>query len=290
MTDTLASLAKPIAEPALADKKQREKKRKGLEPSTKKETKHNKKARATLTGDQKEEELNPPEETNNGSCLICGEPDNGDDQFLLCDAPGLAEHGCHLACSSLSSVPEGDWFCLSHTHCQRRGRSGRASSGGHGSAGAAGGRGTNTSTPPPPPPSQAPVSLPQTNVAVLPPTDEAKEDAAVARALRMQAPALQMAFRSLEFLGQAACQKTGVSAPAAGAAARPSEILTDAHAEFIGILKAHPGLEGLAWLDFSTITTVEMEAWITEAGGLKFGPQKALDRLHLSAKVENAKR
>jgi hypothetical protein len=49
-------------------------------------------------------------------------------------------------------------------------------------------------------------------------------------------------------------------------------------------------IEVLAWLDFSTITTVEMEAWIKEAGGLKFGPKKALDRLHLSAKVENAKR
>ena len=168
-----------------------------------------------------------------------------------------------------------------------------AGRGGHGSAhaGAAGGRGTNPSSPPPPPPSQAPAKLAPINVVVnLPPTDEAKEDAAVARALRMQAPALQMAFRSLEFLGQAACQKTGVSTPAAGAAIRPSEVLTDAHAEFIGILKAHPGLEGLAWLDFSTITTAEMEAWIKEAGGLKFGPKKALDRLHLSAKVENAKR
>jgi hypothetical protein len=61
--------------------------------------------------------------------------------------------------------------------------------------------------------------------------------------IRVQTPALQMAFRSLEFVGQAACQKTGVSAPAAGAAARPSEVLTDAHAEYIGILKAHPGLE-----------------------------------------------
>jgi hypothetical protein len=39
----------------------------------------------------------------------------------------------------------------------------------------------------------------------------------------------------------------------------------------------------------STITPVEMEAWMKGAGGLEFGLDEALDRLHLSAKVENAK-
>ena len=44
-----------------------------------------------------------------------------------------------------------------------------------------------------------------------------------------------------------------------------------------------PGLTGLAWRDFSA---AEMEAWISEAGRLKFGPKKAPDRLCLAAKAE----
>ena len=91
--------------------------------------------------------------------------------------------------------------------CRSAGQTGR---GGRRPAGAAGGRGWNKTAVPL---SQNPAvaSLPPVNVSVnLPataidlPSDDAKEDAAVARALRMQAPALQMAFRSLEFLGQAA--------------------------------------------------------------------------------------
>jgi hypothetical protein len=45
-------------------------------------------------------------------------------------------------------------------------------------------------------------------------------------------------------------------------------------------------LTGLDWRDLSAISTAEMEAWISEAGRLKFGPKKVFDRLRLAAKAE----
>ena len=54
------------------------------------------------------------------------------------------------------------------------------------------------------PPVHVSVNLPATAIDL--PSDDAKENASVARALRMLA--LQIAFRSLEFLGLAAYQKT----------------------------------------------------------------------------------
>eukprot|EP00927_Polykrikos_kofoidii_P040056 TRINITY_DN34306_c0_g1_i1.p1 TRINITY_DN34306_c0_g1~~TRINITY_DN34306_c0_g1_i1.p1 ORF type:complete len:1535 (-),score=317.01 TRINITY_DN34306_c0_g1_i1:164-4708(-) len=40
---------------------------------------------------------------------ICGQPEN--DLMIGCDGPGCPIEWFHLACTGLSDVPEGDWFC-----------------------------------------------------------------------------------------------------------------------------------------------------------------------------------
>ena len=92
-----------------------------------------------------------------------------------------------------------------------------------------------------------------TNVAVLPPTDEAKEDAAVARARSADG------FQIVGVLGAGRLPKNGRFCTCSRSSCKTFRVVNSTHAEFIGILKARPGLEGLAWLDFSNITTLEME-------------------------------
>jgi hypothetical protein len=46
-------------------------------------------------------------------CEWCGQEEEG--WFLLCDASGgEPEHGCHLVCAGLDSVPKGEWRCYKH--------------------------------------------------------------------------------------------------------------------------------------------------------------------------------
>ena len=46
------------------------------------------------------------------TCSICGKSNGEDKIFLLCDAKNRTkEHGCHLECLKLSSIPCGEWYC-----------------------------------------------------------------------------------------------------------------------------------------------------------------------------------